>query len=37
MSKQAIDYFSIATCQVGDNSTSLTANGAFMETRAYTY
>ncbi|KAH9166506.1 acetyl-coenzyme A transporter 1-domain-containing protein [Lactarius sanguifluus] len=25
---RAIDYFSIATCQVGDNSTSLTANGS---------
>jgi hypothetical protein len=25
---RAIDYFSIAACQVGDNSTSLTANGA---------
>ncbi|KAN0129644.1 MFS general substrate transporter [Lactarius tabidus] len=24
---RAIDYFTIATCQVGDNSTSLTANG----------
>ena len=30
----AIDYFTIATCQVGDNGTSLTANGASMKASA---
>ena len=30
----AIDHFSIAACQVGDNGTSLTANGASMEASA---